>query len=161
MERSESPNQLAAIDSDDAASWKTFAQDRQRCFVSGISECWYEYASVRDVKVRVTRRQPQPFAHDLLRHWQRDEIQLVTTDFHLAQARKIFLERLVIFVVAIFFDDSHNCPFGNKTRKIVDVSIGVVSGNAVAEPENIAHTKKIPQTLLDFIARKIWIAIFV
>ena len=161
VERSESPNQLPAINSDDAASWKTFAQGRQRCFVSRVGECWYEHASIRDVKVRVTCRQPQTFALHLFRHRQSNDLKVVLPDSHLAQARKVFLERLVIFVVAIFFHNSNNCLFGDKPREIVDMSVGVVASNAVTKPQDIADTQIVPQTPFDFIARKIWVPIFV
>ena len=79
----------------------------------------------------------------------------------MAQAREISLERLVIFIVAIFFNNSYDGLCGDKPREIVNVAVGVVAGNAFAEPENIADTQIIPQTLFDLIARKIWIAILV
>ena len=39
--------------------------------------------------------------------------------------------------------------------------VGVVAGDAVAEPENIADAEIIAQALLDLLARKIWISILV
>ena len=75
------------------------------------------------------------------------------------QTREIFLERLVVFVGAVFFDDRNNSMFGHKTREIVDVAIGVVAGDAVAEPENLANIQIISQALFDFTATQVRIAI--
>ena len=41
------------------------------------------------------------------------------------------------------------------------MTVGVVAGNAFAEPENVADAEIIAQALLDFVARKIGIPIFV
>jgi len=68
---------------------------------------------------------------------------------------------LVIFVVAILFNDSYDSSLGYKPREVIDVTVGVVTGNAIAEPENVANPKVIPQALLDLIARKIGIPILV
>ena len=82
-------------------------------------------------------------------------------NFHLAQARKIFPQRFVIFIVAIFLNDSDNRLLGHKPREIINMAVGVVTGNAVPKPENIADTEIISQALLDFTAREIRIAIHV
>ena len=62
------------------------------------------------------------------------------------------MKRLVIFVVAILFNDSYDSSLGYKPREIIDVTVGVVTGNAIAEPENFAYAEIIAQTLLDLIA---------
>ncbi len=161
MKCAKAPNQFAAIDPDDVTIRKTFAQDRECGFIGRIGERRRKHAGICDVEVRIASRQPQAFAHDLLRHWQRNDFNRATVNFHCLQAREIFLKWLVIFVVTIFFDDRHNRSFGNKTREIVDVAIGIVAGDAVAKPENIANSQIIPQALLDLLARQIWISILV
>ena len=69
------------------------------------------------------------------------------------------MERLVIFVVAIFFYNRDDGTLRNKTREIVDVPIGVVAGDAVTEPENLANAQIIPQALFDFTATQLRIAV--
>ena len=71
------------------------------------------------------------------------------------------MERLVIFIIAIFFNNGHNGVLRNKTGKIVDVAVGVVAGDAVAEPENLTNAEIIAKTLFDFAAAQIGITIFV
>jgi len=68
---------------------------------------------------------------------------------------------LVIFVVAILFNDSYDSSLGYKPREVIDVTVGVVTGNAIAEPENLSDAEIIAQALLDLITRKIGIPILV
>jgi hypothetical protein len=68
---------------------------------------------------------------------------------------------LVIFVVAVLFNDGYDSSLGYKPRKVIDVTVGVVTGNAIAEPENLSDAEVIAQALLDLIARKIGIPILV
>src|SRR4029077_3204455 len=112
-------------------------------------------------KVCVTRREPQPFAYDFLRHRKREDVEFAATDLHLAQTREILLKRFVIFVVAILFNDSYDSSLGYKPREIINVTVSVVAGNAIAEPENVADAEIIAQAFLDLIARKIGISILV
>src|SRR4029077_3757038 len=116
---------------------------------------------VCDVEVGVARREPQSFAHHLLRHRKCENIDIAMIDFHLAQTREVLLEWPVVFVVAIVFNDSYDSPLRYKPREIVNVAVSVVAGYAFAEPENVADAEIIAQALLDLVARKIRIAIFV
>src|SRR5436305_10838325 len=75
MKCAKSPNQFAAIYPDNATIRKTFAQDRPCDFVSGIGEPWRKHASICDVEIRIRSRQPQAFAHDLLRHRERNDVE--------------------------------------------------------------------------------------
>jgi hypothetical protein len=68
---------------------------------------------------------------------------------------------LVILVVAILFNDSYDSSLGYKPREVIDVTVGVVTGNAIAEPENLSDAEIVAQALLDLIARKIGIPILV
>ncbi len=100
-------------------------------------------------------------AHNFPGHRQGHNFYLALADFHLAQMREILSERPVVFVVVIFFDNGHNGSLGNKAGEIVDVAIGIIAGDAVAEPENFAYAEKIPEALLDFIATQLRIAIWI
>src|SRR3954464_15599379 len=96
-----------------------------------------------------------------MRHWECDDVQFASSDFHPAQAVEIFLKRLVVFRCAILFNDSYNRSLGYKPREIIDVTVGVIAGDAIAEPENLADAEIIAQALLDVITGKIGIPIFV
>src|SRR5438094_935455 len=138
---------------------KKLFQDRQCAFVVWIGKSWNENAGIRDIKVRVARRQALTFAHNLFRHRQSDNFDLALLEFHLAQAPKIFLERLVIFIFTILFDDRDDGMLRNETREIVDMTVSVVASDAVAEPENFPDAEIIAEALLDFGAAQHWIAI--
>ena len=98
-------------------------------------------------------------ADDLLWHGQGDDVNLSPVNFHFSQAPEILLERIVVFIVEVFFDDRDYRAFRHKTGEIVNMAIGVVPGDSAAEPENFTHTQKTMKTLLDFLATQIRIAI--
>src|SRR5437764_465329 len=82
--------------------------DLERNFAGSTGEGGDKHAGIWDVKFGVARRQPSAFAHNLLRHRQRDNVDVASADFHVAQTRDILLERLVIFVLRIVFSDSYD-----------------------------------------------------
>ena len=82
-------------------------------------------------------------------------------NFHCLQPLKVFPEWLVIFVAATFLHNGHNGRFRDKPGQIVNMTVCIIAGDAVAQPENIANTQVILQTFFDFIAREIRISILV
>src|SRR5262249_52769606 len=154
----QSPDQFAAIDADHASIRETFAESGYCSFIARIGKRGNEHTRVCDIKIRVTRRESQYFAHNLLRHRKREDVEFAAMDFHLELASEVLLERLVIFVGAIFFNDSDDSSLRYKAGEIIDVTIGVVAGDAVTEPQNFGDAEIIAQTLLDFISRKIGIS---
>ena len=78
-----------------------------------------------------------------------------------AKAREIFLERFMICVVRIFFDNGDDFVARDKPREIVDVTVGVVAFNSVTEPKNLLNAKKITKPRFDFLARKLGIPILI
>ena len=67
----------------------------------------------------------------------------------------------MIFVGAILFNDSYDSSLGYKPREVIDVTVGVVTGNAIAEPENLSDAEIIAQASLDLVPRKIGVPILV
>jgi hypothetical protein len=68
---------------------------------------------------------------------------------------------LVILVVAILFNDGYDSSLGYKPREVIDVTVSVVTGNAMAEPENLSDAEIIAQASLDLVPRKIGVPILV
>jgi hypothetical protein len=58
----------------------------------------------------------------------------VATQIHLAETREIFPERFVIRVIGILFDDSYNLVFRDKAREVIDMTVGVIALDSIAEP---------------------------
>src|SRR5579875_2443867 len=67
---------------------------------------------------------------------------------HVAQAMQIFLERLVIHVVAIFFYHRYYRAWSDKPRHVVDVPMRVVAGNAASQPKYFANAEVIGEQAL-------------
>ena len=68
---------------------------------------------------------------------------------HLAQREEIFLQRLVVSVVLVFFHDRNNGGAIHKAREVVDVPVGVVALDPFAQPEEMAYAEVVAQVLLD------------
>ena len=82
--------------------------------------------------------------HDFSRHWQCDDFQRRAADFQTAQPLQIFLKRFVIRIVTTLFHHSHDGSLRDEPGEIIDVSVGVVAFDAVAEPKDFADAEIIP-----------------
>lgn len=60
---------------------------------------------------------------------------------HAVQPLQVFLKRLVIDIAAIFLHRRHHRARADEARHVVDVSVCIVAGDAVAQPQNLAHNE--------------------
>ena len=72
---------------------------------------------------------------------------------------QILLERLVVFVGRIVLHNGDYGPLVNEPGEIVDVAIGIVADNTVAQPQDVAHAEVGPEILFDFRASQLRIAV--
>ena len=68
---------------------------------------------------------------------------------HAVEPLQVRLERLVVFVGRIVFDDGHDRALVDEAGEVVHVPIGIVARDAVTEPEDLGHAEKIAQMGLD------------
>jgi hypothetical protein len=100
-----------------------------------IVERWNQNQLVRNVKIRVARREALAIEVYGVRHWQSPNPEgAAILILHLPQQRQIFLQRLVIHFGRVFFDDRNDSRRIHETREIVDVAVRVVSGDAILQP---------------------------
>ena len=78
---------------------------------------------------------------------------------HRAEAREVVLKDFVIHVGGIVLDDGDDRVGRDEAREVVDVSVGVVAGDAVAEPQHVGHAEIGAQVILDVGAAERGIAI--
>ena len=68
---------------------------------------------------------------------------------------EVCLQRLVIRIDSSSSITVTTVRSLDETRQIINVAIGIVALDTVAEPENFAHAEIIAQPLLDFLPRQV------
>ena len=68
---------------------------------------------------------------------------------HLAQPHQVVAQRLVVLVPRVVLDDGDDRVLLDEAGEVVDVAVGVVADDAVAEPEDVADAEVVAQILLD------------
>src|SRR5579859_2519015 len=132
MDGAEPENQVAAVNGNDFAAGKKFRKSVERNAIVWIIEHRDEDEFVGDVKISVTGREPLPVKKNGCGHGKCLDAQSVSVlIFRGFEQGKIFLQRGIIRVGWIFFDDGDHRCWINETREIVYVAVGVVSGNAI------------------------------
>src|SRR5688500_1105077 len=78
VEGAEAPDQMVAIDRDDFATGETTSDDVARLSIALLLlERRHEDRAVDDQKIRVARGHALPLKRERLRHWQRDDLELL------------------------------------------------------------------------------------
>ena len=70
-----------------------------------------------------------------------------------SQAREIFLQRLVVGAGFIGLDHGDHRIGRGEARDVVDVAVGVVAGDAAAQPDDFGGAQIIRQRALDLAPR--------
>ena len=119
--------------------------------VSAVPVGRHQQRAVDEIEVDVSRRQPLAVVFDDARHRDFDDFKrlavLVAQQF--AAARRFSLEHLVVVVFRIVFDGRDDLVGSDESGQIVDVPVGVVAGDSVAEPADVFLAVIILQISLD------------
>jgi len=161
VEGAEAPDEVGAIDADDASVGEEVLQGVERGFVGGwIAIGWQENDVIGDIEIGVAGRETLAAVFDDARHGQLDDAEgsavLIAHGF---QAHEVFLEGRVVDVVGIVLESSHDGGWVHETGEVVDVTIGIIAGDAVAEPEDVGDAEIIAKILLDLRLGELGIAI--
>ena len=144
------------MDANDKARWETLVNDLEGTIVIGVSENRNNYRLVADIKVRVAGRQPcVPVSH-VTRHWQLDDIQTETR-----QALIVIFQNFVVLIRGVVFECADDRVRIDKSRNVVDMAVGVVARDALAEPNEMTHAQRISEMLFDLAAVQMWISILI
>src|SRR5438874_5866939 len=160
VKSAKTPDQFATINRDEPAIGEEWAENFQRALIVRIGKGRYKHTAVGDVEIGIACRQREILAHDFFRHRQLVNFKFFAANSHRAQAREISLQWFVIRIITIAFHHSDDRGARNKARQIINVTISIVSFDAVAQPENVAHAEESAQTFLDILARQFRVAIW-
>ena len=119
-------------------------------------------AAVHEQEVHVGRRQTLLPVDDRTRHRQFDDGERPAVLIAKAiEAASRAAQRLVVLILRVALDADHDRPLVDEAREIVDVPVGVVAGDALAEPDDVPLSVEALQVFLDLLAREIGIAVLV
>ena len=71
-----------------------------------------------------------------------------------AGGRELSAQQRVVRVARVVLDDGHHRRRRDEARQVVDVAVGVVADDAVAEPQDVPRAEVVAQMLLDLGARR-------
>ena len=68
---------------------------------------------------------------------------------HSAEPLQVLLERLVVFVGRVVLDHRDDGALVDEAGEVVDVAVGVVARDAVAQPEDLGDAEVVAEVALD------------
>ncbi len=68
---------------------------------------------------------------------------------HRLEAREVVAQDGVVHIGGIVFEDGDDGVGRDEAREVVDVAVGVVAGDSVAEPQHVGHAEIGAQVILD------------
>ena len=78
---------------------------------------------------------------------------------HRPQSCQVVLQGSIVLVTGIVLDDRHDSMVIDEASQVVDVSIRVVTGNAISKPQDLAHTVIVAQVGFDLVSIEVRVAI--
>src|SRR6266849_647348 len=144
----EPPDQISAVDADDLAVGEEVSEDVEGEAVVGIVEDGNENEAIGNVEIGVAGGEAASFEE----HWAGrgefdDGERLAILVGGGAEAADVFAQRLVVGVVGVGFDDGDDGVRRDEASEIIDVAVGVVAGDAGAEPDHVLDSQIIRENL--------------
>ena len=150
MKGAESPDQVGAVDAHDPSGGETSAKRRERGGVATGIVGRDEHDAVRDVEVGVARGETLAVVLERAGHRERLDPQgLAVLVPHLPEPREIVTERSVVGVGGILLDDGDHGPRIRESGEVIHMTVGIVTDDAVAEPEDVGDAEIVPEARLD------------
>ena len=144
MDCAEAEEYIAAGYGDDLAIGEECGQLVERDTIVWVVECRNKNDSVCDVEIRVACGQSLPVEINRPRHRERLKIERpASLIFHFLEARDILLQRLVIQICRIIFNDGDHRSRIHESREIIYVAMRIIAGDSAIDPEHVCNPKVI------------------
>ena len=158
MNRAQAPDELDAVDANDFVSGKMFLEDLQcQPIVLPVPVYRHKKRSVDEVKVDVGGGEPLAVVLDHAGHGDLDDPErlaiLIAKRF---DPPAIFFQNLIILILFVRFDAHDDRLRVDESGQVVDMAVGVVASDAVAEPGDVLLAVVILEILLDLLIWRGW-----
>src|SRR4029453_17664761 len=125
-----------------------------------LAECRDQQRAVGEIEVYVGRRHALALVGDGSRHRQLDNLERIAVLIAcLVEGAAGFLQDRVIWIALVALDPDGDRARIDEAREIVDVAIGVVALDALAEPDHVLLAVVVAQVFLDALLRYLGVAI--
>ena len=160
VETAESPDDVGAVDADDLAVGKTLFEDISGTSVVDALVGWEDDFAVGDVEVGVGGWQTLVFVNHHIRHGQFNNGGLFAIcQATLFQKLEVLLQGFVVLVPFVFLNGGDDGVGVDKSRKVVNMSVGVVAHNAVAQPDDVIYTVEVAEVFFNLLLVELRIAV--
>ena len=139
MDGAEAPDEVSAVDGDHFALGQQRGDDLQGYAVVGVVEDRDQHQVVGYIKVGVAGGQARSFVVDRLGHGQLDYAERAA--FLVGggvQAGQVLGQRGEVGVLAVGFHGGYDGVGADEAGDVIDVSVGIVAGDAAVEPDYFA-----------------------
>ena len=138
MEGTQAPDEFGGVDADDAMLRHLALKDFEGKSVVGIAVRREQHDAIGDVEIGVAGGETLAVVLDGPGHGQFDDAErLARGILHGVKPFEILLEDLEIGVLRILFDDGGDSIGIEETGEIIDMTIGVIADDAIAEPKDL------------------------
>jgi hypothetical protein len=150
VKSAKAPDEFAAIDGDDLASGEGLVErgDGPGIVLAAIDR--KEDGGVRDVEICVAGGEALALAFHAGWHGERENMErLAARESHDVESVEVALEGLEIRVVLVFFDGGDDGGRADEAGDVIDMAVGIVALDAVAEPEDGFHPECVAEFFFD------------
>src|SRR5712692_2071944 len=118
--------------------------------------------SIGDIEISIAGWKSYTLVSDTPRTRQRDNRKLFSISVCGAlQTFKIFPERSVVLILRVLLENAHNRGWIDEPCDIVNVPVGVIANNPLAEPDGLIDVQIVPENLFNLAPPQVGIAICV
>jgi len=139
----------------DLAAWKVGSEEIQNHFVGGGSEDGDEHGGVSNVKVSVAgwitmMRTIRARGHGKLDNFEGSSARV----FGQRKPVEVVCQRGMIRVLGVGFNNRRDHPRGKKAGQIIDMPVGIVTLETLAQPDNLSDTQPLRKSCFNFRSRQ-------
>ena len=158
----QSCDKITAVDPDDFTVRKKGAKPIQHDGIGGRGKGWNQHGGVTDIEIGMASWIAVMRTIGTRGHGQLNDLQwLAFGILGRAKAGEILLEGRVVGVFGVGLDYGYDRAWRNKASDIVDVSVGIVSLQAIVEPNHFLNAQPPCESFLDIGSAEGWISVSV
>ena len=149
METTETPDDIGGIDADDFTVGETGFED-VGSFVVG------------DVEIGIAGREPLVVVKDHIRHGKLHDSGLLTIGKAATiESLEVLLQHIVVFVPTVVFYCGDNSVRRDEATEVINVAVGVVAHDSVAQPNDIINTVIVSKILFYLTLIQVGVSVWV
>lgn len=141
METTETPDDIGGVDADDFTVGETGFEDVGSFVVGEAAVGGEDDFVVGDVEIGIAGREPLVVVEDHIRHGKLHDSGLLTIGKAATiESLEVLLQHIEVFVPTVVFYCGDNSVRRDEATEVINVAVGVVAHDSVAQPNDIINT---------------------